>query len=73
MDPRFACGSEVCVRDPRIIVQKLGSEVCAEKSLDGPNPYFAHNIYTVGVKKKVPPFDPYNGRPFKKKRAAKGN
>ena len=38
-------GSEVCMRDPRIIVQKLGSEVCAAKSLDGPNPYFAHNIF----------------------------
>ena len=47
-DPRFAQqnhGSEVCMRDPRIIAQKLGSEVCAVKSSDGPNPYFAHNIY----------------------------
>ena len=34
------------MRGPRIIAQKLGSEVCAAKSLDGPNPYFAHNIYT---------------------------
>ena len=40
------CGSEVCVRDPKIIAQKLGSEVCAGKSSDGPNPYFAHSIYT---------------------------
>ena len=47
-DPRFAqqiLGSEVCVSDPRIIAQKPGSEVCAAKSSDGPNPYFAHNIY----------------------------
>ena len=35
------------MRDPRIIAQKLGSEVCAAKSSDGPNPYFAHNIYIV--------------------------
>ena len=42
-DPR----SKVCMRDPRIIAQKLGSEVCAAKSSDGLNPYFAHNIYTM--------------------------
>ena len=34
------------MHDPRIIALKLGSEVCAAKSSDGPNPYFAHNIYT---------------------------
>ena len=32
------------MRDPRIMAQKLGSEVCAAKSSDGPNPYFAQNI-----------------------------
>ena len=34
-DPRFAqqiLGSDVCVRDPRIIAPKLGSEICAAKS-----------------------------------------
>ena len=35
------------MRDPRIIAQKLGSEVCTAKSLDGPNPFFEHNIYIV--------------------------
>ena len=35
---------EDCVRDPRIIAQRLGSEVCAAKSSDGPNPHLAHNI-----------------------------
>ena len=39
-------GSEVCVHNPRIIAQKLGTEVCAAKSSDGPNPYFAHYVYT---------------------------
>ena len=28
----IACGSDVCVRNPRIIAPKLGSEVCAAKS-----------------------------------------
>ena len=37
------------MRDPRIIAQKLGSEVCAAKSSDGPNPYFAHNIYIYKI------------------------
>ena len=49
-DLRFAqqiLGSEVCVRDPRIMAQSSVSEVCATKSWDGPNPYFAHNIYTL--------------------------
>ena len=36
---------EDCLRDPRIMVQKLGYEVCAAKSSDSPNPCFAHNIY----------------------------
>ena len=34
-DPRFAqqiLGSDVCVRNPRIIAPKLGSEACAAKS-----------------------------------------
>ena len=38
------------MRDPRIIAQKLGSEVCAAKSSDGPNPYFAHNIYIIIIR-----------------------
>ena len=33
------------MRDHRIILQKVGSGVCAAKSRDGPNPYFAHNIH----------------------------
>ena len=47
MDLRFAqqiLGSDVCVRNPRIIAPKLRSEVCAAKSYDGTNPYFALNI-----------------------------
>ena len=50
--PRFVQqihGSEICVRDPRIIAQRLGSEVCAAKSSGGPNPYFAHNIYSTCI------------------------
>ena len=46
VDPRFAqqiLRSERCVHDPWIIAQKLGSEVSAAKSSDGPNPYFVHN------------------------------
>ena len=31
--------------DPRICCVKQGSEVCATKSEDGPNPYFAPNIH----------------------------
>ena len=31
--------------DPRIIAQKLGSDVCVAKFLDGPNLHFAHNIF----------------------------
>ena len=42
---KIACGSEVCMRNPRIIAQKLGSEVCAAKSSDGPNPYFDDLIF----------------------------
>ena len=37
-DPRFAqqiLESNVCVRNPRIIAPKLGSEVCAAKSYIG--------------------------------------
>ena len=37
-------GSEVYVRDPRIIAKKLRTEVCAAKSSDGPNPFFAHKV-----------------------------
>ena len=47
-DPRFVqqiLVSEVYVYDPRIIAQKLGSEVCTAKSSDGLNLYLAHNIY----------------------------
>ena len=50
--PRFVQqihGSEICVRDPRIIAQRLGTEVCAAKSSGGPNPYFAHNIYSTCI------------------------
>ena len=51
-DLKFAqqiLGSEVCVHDPRIIAQKFKSEVWAVKSSDGPNPFFALNIYTMIV------------------------
>ena len=37
-DPRFACAIIGLLRKAR-------TEVCAAKSSDGPNPYFAHNIY----------------------------
>ena len=52
------CGSEVCAANLRIrglrvrsqdYCAKLGSEVCATKSWDGPNPYFAHNIYILNT------------------------
>ena len=57
VNPRFAqhiLGSKVCVHGPKIIAQKLESEVCAAKSSDGPNPYFAHNKYIrIKIWKKV--------------------
>ena len=46
---KIVCGSAVCVHDPRITAQKLESEVCAAKSSDCPNPYFAHNIYCTYI------------------------
>ena len=32
-------------KNPRICCAELESELCAQKSEDGPNPRFAHNIY----------------------------
>ena len=55
-DPRFTqqiLECDVCVRNPRIIAAKLGSEVCATKSNDGPNPYFALNIYVYSLLDQV--------------------
>ena len=37
-NPRFACAILG-------LLHKIRSEVCAVKSSNGPNPYFAHNIY----------------------------
>ena len=34
--------------------------------------YYTHYMYGRR-QKKVPPFDPHNGRPYKKKRVANGN
>ena len=57
-DPRFAQqnprirGLRSNSSDPMFTCAILGlfrSEVCAVKSSDGPNPYFAHNIYTEKI------------------------
>ena len=48
-DPRIDSAQSVDVLDgdnPWIDCAKLGSEVCAIQSADGPNPNFAPNIYT---------------------------